>query len=408
MTEPRRRTTRLDPLLVTVLLLLDLVLSWDRRPGGDLPEWLTPGYAAVGYLALLWRRRFPVVVFTVVLIHHLLAWAIAYGYVPSLSVWLGLFTVAYRTGRRTAVSALLVSLVPTVMNAVDEAGHAAPDDRGDALVVAVILGSLVDLAVFGVGRWAAWTVQRRKLEAERAAADAVAAERGRITRDLHDIVAHAVSLMVLQAAGAAQILRKDPDRAAVALGHVDRLGQEAVVELRRMLYLLTDHPDDVSERPLPGLRDLDRLLERTRAGGGRVELVITGAPAPLPPGVDLCAYRIVQEALTNSARYADSQLPIRVEVRWHPTQLELRIRDHAPMTRRAAAHPLSTGRGLIGMQERAASVGGRCHTGRQSDGGFLVTATLPVNGPPSPEPHRYGRSRTTDGAPPLPSTTSQP
>ncbi|MFE6165499.1 sensor histidine kinase [Streptomyces sp. NPDC056486] len=321
------------------------------------------------------------------MVHNLLAWLLVSGYVPMFHVWLGLYTVAYQCSHRTATLGLLSALAPTALNIIDEVRIATPDNRTDAFAVATVVGMMINLAVFGAGRWAAWMVRHRHLEAERAAADAVAAERRRITRDLHDIVAHAVSLIVLQAAGAARVLRKDPGRAEVALQNVDELGQQAIVELRRMLDLLadsSDYPSYSTAQPLPRLRDISALLERMRASAMRIELNTTGDPVPLAPGVDLSAYRIVQEALTNSTRYADPNQPIHVQVRWHPGELEIQIRDHGPVVRSSAAHSLSTGQGLLGMQERAAAVGGRFHAGPHPNGGFLVTVTFPVTRTPAP------------------------
>jgi len=387
VTSPRQWRTRLDPALVILLCLLDLVVSWDRRGGGVLPEWATPGYAAVGYLALLWRRRFPVLVLLVVAAHSMLAWVVEPGYVPSLGLWLALGTVAFYCDRRAALLGLLVALAPTALNAADEMRRAAPDDHINALVVATVLGTLVDLAAFGVGRWAAWTVRNRRLAAARAAADAVAAERLRVAADLHDIVAHAVSLMVLQSAGAARVLRNDPERAEEALRNVAELGQQAIVELRRMLGLLASGasiPDRSAGPSIPGLQDVGVLLERARAGGLRTEFDVTGEPVPLDPGVDLSAYRIVQEALTNSARYADPDLPVRVEMHWHPTEIQIRVSDRSPpVDRRPSRHPLSTGHGLIGMRQRATAVGGSFRAGPRPDGGFLVAASFPVDRRPS-------------------------
>ncbi|WP_189864091.1 sensor histidine kinase [Streptomyces poonensis] len=387
---------RLDPAFLALLCLLDLSVSWDQRPGG-LPEWVTPVYAVLGYLPLLWRRRFPLPVLLIVVAHALLAWVVAYGYVPTFNVWLGLYAVAFHCGRRAAVIGLLAASTQAALNVVDEVRRSEPAVRSEALVVSAVLGTVIVLTIFGVGRWAAWTVRQQRLVAELAAAEAITAERGRITRDLHDIVAHAVSLMVLQAAGAAKILRKDPDRAQEALHHVDVLGQQAIGELRRMLGILTDGTEKAVTDPLPGLRDLDVLVEHMRTAGLPVELDVTGTPTALAPGAELSAYRIVQEALTNASRYADRRLPVQVHVRWQPAQLEVRVRNQCPVVRRHSAHPLSTGRGLLGMQERAAAAGGRLQVGPQPDGGFLVTAVFPLTRPPepaAPDGHRTPPSAT--------------
>ncbi|GAA0463779.1 sensor histidine kinase [Streptomyces olivaceiscleroticus] len=371
------RSRRLDPALLALLWLLDLSVFWDQRPGG-LFEWGTPGYAVLGFLPLLWRRRFPLPVLLIVVAHSLLAWLLFYGYAPTLSVWCALYSAAFYGDRRTATYALLLAFLPSAMSVVDEVRLATPDARDDTLVVSSVFLTLVNLCSFGFGRWAALTLLQRQLEAERAAADAVAAERRRITRDLHDIVAHAVSLMLLQAAGAARILRKDPERAEVALRHVDELGQEAIVELRRMLGLLTDDGDPAAPQHLPGLRNLEALVERTRTDTFRVELATTGDPVPLASGVELSAYRIVQEALTNASRYADHQFPVRVEVNWSPPTLDIRIRNRAPAARRSLSHRLSAGRGVIGMRERAKAVGGSLQAGLQPDASFIVAASFPL------------------------------
>ncbi|WP_434099787.1 histidine kinase [Streptomyces minutiscleroticus] len=381
----RRQQVALDCVIAALLCALDLYISWYYETSDSFGRWATPLYAAVGYLPLVWRRRFPGWVFIWMWIHSLLAWFVRPDYVPSLGLWLALYTLAARASRSRAVLALLATFMHVVLNAVSNAADARPDMRVTTFLIAIIVVSMDVVAAFAVGRWAAWTAHRRRIEADEAAAEAVKEERRRIARDLHDVVAHAVSLMVLQAAGAARVLDKDPPRAAEALRHIDDLGQQAIVELRRMLGLLTEsagNPDQAVTQPLLGLRNLPGLLQRARASGRQVELRTTGDRVPLEPGVDLSAYRIVQEALTNSLRYADPHLPIRVELSWQTRKLEIRIRDHKRAAHRPARHPLSTGQGLIGMRERAIAAGGSLHAGTQLDGGYLVAADLPVTGPP--------------------------
>ena len=379
----------LDPAIAGLLCVLDLFVSWDRDSSG-VATWVTPAYAVAGYLPLVWRRRFPRSVFAVVVAHSLLAWVVVPGYVPTLGVWLALYTVAACCGRRAALLALLAALAATALNVADEVRGADPGNRADALVVASVLGSMFDFVFFSAGRWVSWTGQQRRLEARRAALDAVTAERGRIARDLHDIVAHAVSLMVLQSGGAGRVLRQDPDRAETALRHVDELGQQAIAELRRMLGLLASVDDRAPTSP-SGLRDVDGLVAHLRAAGMDVRLDVVGAPAILEAGVDLSAYRIVQEALTNSAKHADRQFPVQVEVRWRTTEVEVRVRNRTRPTRRSSVHPLSTGNGLIGMRERAGAVEGHLEAGLQPDGDFLVTARFTAAEPvPVPWTERTG------------------
>lgn len=218
----------------------------------------------------------------------------------------------------------------------------------------------------------------RRVDTARAAADAVRAERDRIAGELHDIVAHAVSLMLLQAAGAARVLRQDPSRAETALRHIEEVGQQAVVELRRMLGLLSDGAGRSATLRLPNLRDLPTLVDRTRTDTFHVEFEVTGSPVRVDAEVDLSAYRIVQEALTNAVRYADQRFPAWVAVVWRSTELEIQVRNRVPTPRASSTYRLSTGRGIIGMRERAAAVGGRCQAGLQADGSFLMTAHFPV------------------------------
>jgi signal transduction histidine kinase len=344
-------------------------------------------YAILAYLPLVWRRRSPIPVYVAVLASSVLAWIVVPGYVPTLNVWLGLYTVAARCELRWAVLGLVAAFVPTGLNVADEVRRQAPIDRAGAFVVATVLGIMADVVIFAIGRWVAWSVRQRRLVAERAAEDAVAAERDRIARDLHDVVAHAVTLMVLQSGGAARVLRSDPQRAELALRHVDTLGQQAITELRRLLGLLATHPagaDDAAALP-SGLADLGALVQRATADDLRVELDVVGEPMPLDPGVSLSAYRIVQEALTNAGKYADRRHPVRVQVNWRQDEVEISVRNRRADTRRAATRALSSGRGLIGIRERARAAGGQVETESLADGGFLVRVTLPGGIVPSPE-----------------------
>jgi signal transduction histidine kinase len=206
---------------------------------------------------------------------------------------------------------------------------------------------------------------------ERARA-AVAEERARIARELHDVVAHSVSTMVLQAGGARQVLRSHPGEADEALRSAERTGREALRELRRMLGILrTD--DEPRLDPQPGVADLEPLVEQMRAAGLPVELELAGPQAAVGPGFDLAAYRIVQEAMTNVLKHAG---PVETTVRleYAPDALELLIRNRGPIP-----NPNGDGRGhgLVGMRERVGLYGGSLRTGPDGDGGFTVHARLP-------------------------------
>jgi signal transduction histidine kinase len=202
-------------------------------------------------------------------------------------------------------------------------------------------------------------------EVARAAAD----ERRRIAREMHDVVAHSVSVMVVQAGGARRILERDPGRAVEAAAHIEDVGRAALTEMRRLLGVL-HHADD--RAPQPTMRELDRLVDRTRAAGLPVSLTVEGEPRALPAGMDLAAYRVVQEALTNAIKHAGAA-PTEVSVRWAPAHLELKIVDTGQ-----GANGHDGGHGLVGMEERVRLYDGELRTGRRPGGGFEVIARLPL------------------------------
>jgi signal transduction histidine kinase len=378
LTRPRPIVT--DALLAGVLCALDVAVSADfSRSSGVVGGAATPFYAAAGYVLLVWRRRYPGWVLAGMVVHSILAWKLSHGYVPTLGVWLALYTLAARRDRRTALIGLVAALLPAALNVADVVDKQSPGNKTSGLMVSIVALTMFNLAIFGIGRWSAWTVQQQRLVAERAAADAAAKERGRIARDLHDIVAHAVTIMLLQAGGAARLLRTDPARAEAALSQVDDLGQQAIGELRRMLGLLAADADEEPDTP-KSLADITRIVARIHHDGLQVALTVAGDPAKLDAGVDVSAYRIVQEALTNATRYADHRHPVRVNVRWHEDSVDITVSNHvrsAPSMNR-----FTTGRGLIGMRERANATGGTFEVSPHTDGRFTVAVTLPASALP--------------------------
>jgi signal transduction histidine kinase len=213
-------------------------------------------------------------------------------------------------------------------------------------------------------------LEERAERAERERATAIAEERARIARELHDVVAHSVSVIVIQAQAA-----QHADAAATgeALRSIESTGQQALTEMRRLLGLLRRDDEEVAFAPQPSLRHLDHLATTVRQAGLPVELRVEGEPEPLPPGVDLSAFRIVQEALTNALKHAGPARAL-VEVRYLPGEIELEISDDgagAP----AAAH--SGGHGLVGMRERVDVYGGVLESGRRPGGGYALKVRLP-------------------------------
>jgi signal transduction histidine kinase len=187
---------------------------------------------------------------------------------------------------------------------------------------------------------------------------------------MHDVVAHSVSVMVVQAGGARRILERDPERAIDAAAHIEEVGRAALAEMRRLLGVL-HHGDE--RAPQPGMGRLEALVERTRASGLPVSLIVEGEPRSLPAGMDLAAYRVVQEALTNAIKHAGAA-PTEVTVRWEPSHLELEIVDSGDH----GANGNGGGHGLVGMQERVRLYDGELRAGRRAGGGFEVVARLPL------------------------------
>jgi len=218
-------------------------------------------------------------------------------------------------------------------------------------------------------------VAEAALERERAAGDRGAVrERARIARDLHDVVAHAVSVIVVQAEAAKNLLPRDSARAEQAIDAVSASGREALAELRQLLAVLGTVDEAPSLMPSPGAADIDQLVDRVRAAGQPVKIRVEGKPTPLDPTVSLTAYRIVQEALTNAVRYARGARTA-VLVSYHADRLVVEVVDHGAGQTPSEAN--GSGSGLRGLRERVAIVGGELAVRRTEEGGFAVTASLP-------------------------------
>jgi signal transduction histidine kinase len=205
------------------------------------------------------------------------------------------------------------------------------------------------------------------------------AERARVARELHDVVAHNLSVIAIQAAGADGLVARDPARATQIAALIDTVGREALDELGRLVGPLTGAGGEPAT-PHPSLTGVDGLAKRTRAGGLPVDLHVEGEPAALPAGLDLAAFRIVQEALANASKHAGGARAW-VVVRYEPRAVEVEIGDDGHGPQDADSSPPggeSSGHGLMGMRERVALYGGTLDAGRRPEGGFLVRARLPI------------------------------
>jgi signal transduction histidine kinase len=237
-------------------------------------------------------------------------------------------------------------------------------------------------------------VERRAADLEREqqqrAALAIAAERARITRELHDVVAHGLSVMVVQAQGGAAALHRHPERTAAALQEVIAVGRGSLTEMRRLLGVVRRDPGDVAGEPelapQPGMEVLPALVDQVRAAGTAVRLDVHGEPVALPAGIDMSAYRIVQEALTNTLKHAGRGASVTVEVRFAPDRLSIEVADDGLGPRVAVNGAVDGGgvgadgggSGLRGIAERVAMLGGTLSAGPGPDRGFRVGVVLPL------------------------------
>jgi signal transduction histidine kinase len=273
---------------------------------------------------------------------------------------------AHTSGRRAVIAGGLAVALYVADLAVDSEG---------IYVEGIVFYALLWGAPWVAGR----AVRRRRLSDRRAeqekarAQAAILEERARIARELHDVVAHAISVIVLQARGGRRVLDAEPADARDAFATIERTGRQALEEMRRLLGMLRASDEELALAPQPTLKELDRLVEQVRAAGLPVEVAIEGEPRELPPGVDLSAYRIVQEALTNALKHA-GPARARVLLRYQANDLEVEIADDGPGTGDGSG----SGHGLIGMRERVSVYGGELQAGRRPEGGYALRARLPL------------------------------
>jgi signal transduction histidine kinase len=316
-----------------------------------------------------------------------------------LSLWMGvaLFMAAFLT-QPSEMSALFLGLMlfPYAVGAHTEGRRAYFGLALAAVTIVVVAldsdefiwGDIFFPAVFATMLWLAGRAVRSRSrltaelheaavrlheQREAEANTAVAEERRRIAREMHDVVAHSVSTMVIQAGGARRILARDPARAVEAAALIERTGREALGEMRQLLGILHAGEDLAALTPQPTLRQLEALAERSRGAGLPVELRVEGERRELSPGVDLAAYRVIQEALTNALKHGGGSAT--VHVRYGDEDLEVAVTDTGSGKASAVA---GSGQGLRGMRERVRVCGGELHAGPRPGGGFEVRAHLPL------------------------------
>jgi signal transduction histidine kinase len=220
-------------------------------------------------------------------------------------------------------------------------------------------------------------LEERAVRLEQAHAEAVAGERATIARELHDVIAHSIGVMKVQTGAARLLLEENPARAKEALLAVEETGRQALGEMRRLLGILRGNEHESRLAPQPGISAIAALIDQVRTAGLPVEIVVEGDPRALPPGIDLAAYRVVQEALTNALKHSEAARA-EVSIHYRDTTLELSVTNNGRAKRNGNGR---VGHGLIGMRERVALYGGEFSAGPRSEGGFTVRARLPLDIP---------------------------
>jgi signal transduction histidine kinase len=366
-----QRRWALDGLIVVTIVGLGLLRAPD-----DVAKSTSSLFTVALALPLLWRRRRPVTVFAVVVAVAVVQLALDVRAFGDSALLVALYTVAVTQPLRTTLVAAAMLEVGIGAAVARWASH------GDPLNAFVALSGLLTAAgVLGVNvrhrqaLLASLHERAARLEAERDQQGrlAAAAERSRIAREMHDIVAHHLSVMIALTDGALYALQEAPDRAEVAARNASRTGREALTEMRRLLGVLREDEPGGTRAPQPGIDQLDALVEQVRAAGMPTTVTVTGAPPDhVSGGLQLAAYRIVQEGLTNALKHGGPGVEASVSLCWSGCRLRLEIANIGT----PVLAPIVEGGGLRGMRERAAVYDGAVTAGPRSSGGWAVVAEL--------------------------------
>ncbi|TCC54424.1 sensor histidine kinase [Kribbella pittospori] len=379
-----RRNWVFDVAVAAVVGLLGQLEAWwgigaTHRQG---PLWAQSLLYAVTALLLVVRRVRPLTVLVAVVAVSAAEFAL-FGSPEGDGVALASLVAIYSVGRYVEARRAVLGLVLGVALWVSWAGFDPLNDdlaeRFDAVVwlapwvIAWLVGALVRMTLL-------YREQRRVTRAQ-AASRAVAEERNRIARELHDVIGHSVSVMTVQASAVRRRLTDEQVAEREALETVEAVGREALAEMRRMVGVLRHGEDtsaDQEREPVPGLDQLDRLVGKFRSAGLPVELLVTGEARSLAPGLDLTAYRLVQEGLTNTFRHAQNPHRAEVMIDYGLDRLQLAVRDDGQPSRPAQAQHREAGNGLLGLRERVAIYGGSLVAQTRPEGGFELVAMLPL------------------------------
>jgi signal transduction histidine kinase len=378
---PLARRYWFDALIVAGvgLSLTGIALTHGKQDGPAGPVW----FDVVAVLAILtplfFRRRFPfgapaAVGVAAVLTSFVDERLVPFDFVIFLAGCASVFLVGLLRVRARAVAGLVVAVGVAALVVFRD-----PLSNVDAFIVTSIIFGIIWTIAFAVGRKfeEADEAKERALRAEREreerALAAVTEERARIARELHDVVGHSVSVMTVQASAVRRLLRPEQHRERDALLIVEQTGREALAEMRRMVGVLRRPEEAPALAPQPSLEHLHKLVEQARDAGLPVELRVEGDPQPLPAGVDLTAYRLVQEGLTNALKHAKAERA-EVLVRYGAGDIEVTVSDDG----QGSGSGDGGGHGLVGMRERVAVYGGVLEAGARPEGGYRLRARLPV------------------------------
>jgi signal transduction histidine kinase len=359
--------------------LFGAVVSQDQADGPTGPLWFDLLAIAAIVVPLFFRRRFPfgapiavgVAVGLTALVDERL---VPKDFIPFVAGCAAVFFVGLLRDRAKAITGIVLAIGVEALVA-----YRDPLKNLSAFIATCIVFGLIWTVAFALGRKfqeadeARERAARAEREREERARSAVTEERARIARELHDVVGHSVSVMTVQASAVRRLLRPEQEREREALLVVERTGREALAEMRRMVGVLRRPEEGPALAPQPSLEHVERLVEQAREAGLSVELRVEGDRQPLPAGVDLTAYRLVQEGLTNALKHARAERA-QVVVRYGDGDLEVTVSDNG----RGAGSGDGGGHGLMGMRERVAVYGGELEAGPQAEGGYRLRAKLPV------------------------------
>jgi signal transduction histidine kinase len=375
------RPSRVD-LLVAAAVLLVAVLEV------TLVDKIAPKAAAypceiVLAIALLWRRAAPLAVLSVVGIVQVVEAAagvpLQQPVVPLLASVIAIYALITGAGPiRSLVGAVIGLTAVGVETVLQRKGFGNFAFAAVFIAGAILVGRTVAHRTRQTVhlQHRAATLERTAQAHARAAAEAAQRERARIARELHDIIAHSLSVIVVQAGAAEQVMAKDPHRAREALAAVQDTGRDALAEMAHLVGMLREDAAEIGLAPQPGVADLPQLVEQARQNGLTVELHVEGEPRPLPPGPELSLYRIVQESLTNVRKHARAARAT-VQLTYAPHGIAVDVHNTGPAVPPGDGLP-SGGHGLIGMRERIALYGGTLDAGKCEHGGYRVHANIPL------------------------------